>query len=305
MVESSALNCGPLRPVITRTKLSFGSDNNPQPEEEYTEDAGNDSFDKKAGYDCEGADCSASQANTGQTEKSKPVRLAGKLYEGFVSPIKTLIENPALLGATVAGGFAIKALVDKFSKVGVLALTATSGIAAFNIGKGTFIAATAENDSEQEKGMYNIGQGLSYGVMAVLPAKPVAIKAEVPGVTAQTNSFEALGRCIWESPKIVYNIVKALGNKGEGLASALGATTVTTGTELSTSSDSGIDPSDLVGGGDGTDTSNLDPADKAALDGVLEGTPEGVRRTVETLGGMSRDPSSAAALAAQGGNDKE
>lgn len=160
------------------------------------------------------------------------IKDAGDYYwQGFTSPIHQLLKHPAIMGATIAGGVALKRLTKDFPRISLFSLAGTVGIAAFNFGKGVYKFAKSEDVNEKEKSFYNMGQGTVYGAFALMPAKYVA-KANndiIPNAD-KLNSFQALGACLAKTPKALFTTGKAVLD-GKGLASALGAGGVVSGTE--------------------------------------------------------------------------
>ncbi len=211
---------------------------------------------------------------------------AGHQYwQGFTSPIREMINHPAIMGAAVAGGFVLKKVVKDYPRIGILSLAGTVGIAGYNVAKGAYNFVKADNATQKENSFYTLGQGSVYGALAVVPAKAVAkANKDIIPDAENLNHFKALVANLKQAPKAVIDIGKALLN-GKGLDTALGAGAVATGTEASTA----IDPPEVP--------INKDDSNMAVFKKLQEGAPDQFQKLVDTARELAGDETGGLAVA--------
>lgn len=309
MVESSALKCGPLRPVIPQTKLSFGRDNSRQATDDIQPA---DSFEKKVGCACEGAGCEACQPKANAEAAAPKARKINfkkakeRFLEGVMSPVETILDKPVTSGTIVVGGFVLSKFVEanRLTKIAKYGILASAGVAVYNLGKGLVDFATAKTPEGKEDSFYDIGQGAVYGALAVLPAPKVAASENlVPAETNYYNSFKACVLSVPDDIKFISSALKDFFRTGNfsNLKAAFGpsaSSATVAGTEaVHGSADVGLEVPE-VGGSDGpSKPAGASVIDSVNLDDVV-GSPEKADMLRRAAGIAKDQPFTGAGLAA-------
>ncbi len=121
--------------------------------------------------------------------------------KGLIAPVKTMFSSPkniALTALSVAGGAALIALTGGAAAPLFVAAGAAAG--AIQIGKGIYKQATAKTDEQARKAWQGMGSGTFTLGVSALGAKS-ALKASGVENAKNMNIFQALGKCIKDTPK--------------------------------------------------------------------------------------------------------
>lgn len=284
MVINTSLNCTPIRSDIKNlhrfnARPAFGSDEAKDIEE------------PKDTVEVNQQEDITQEEAPKKTDRRFNIKNAGKqFWQGVTSPIRAVIDNPAIAGAAVAGGFLLKNIVDKYPRVGMFSLAGTLGIAGYNGAKGVYKFAKADDAKEKEQSFYDMGQGTIYATFATLPAKAVAKanKDIIPNAES-LKTHQALWANLKNIPKAVKDIAKAL-MEGKGLGTALGAGAVSAGTEALPE----------PGGADVSDIPITDPDNNVqVLKELAESSPEQYEQLLELARSLSEDTTGGFAVAAK------
>ena len=141
------------------------------------------------------------------------------LGKGFFGEIaKEVVKHPIASAVGIAGAAGLVFLTGGAILPAMVA--AGSIIGAGTVGYGTYLTATAENDTEAKEGMTKIGQGLVTLVASAFGAKPALNAASKAGVTSaqgakNMNAFQATVQAFKSSPEALK--MSALNTKGNVL----------------------------------------------------------------------------------------